>query len=109
MSTTANTNAPAKKTTATRVGLVESDKRTKTRKVVVANLLTHPKYGKIMRSRTVLHVHDEKNESVLGDLVEVAECRPISKTKRWTLVRIVQKGASMKFVGIEAPGKDKKD
>ncbi|CAN5785792.1 hypothetical protein BH11PLA1_BH11PLA1_22760 [soil metagenome] len=90
----------------TEVGLVESDKREKTRKVVVAHSSMHPKYGKIMRKRTVLHVHDEANESVLGDMVEVAPCRPISKTKSWRLVRIVRKGAAMKFHGVETPGKE---
>ncbi len=99
------TSSPAKKAPATKIGLVESDKRTKTRKVVVPNSMMHPKYGKILRTRTVLHVHDEKNESQLGDLVEVAPCRPMSKTKFWTLVRIVRKGASMKFTSVEAPAK----
>ena len=51
----------------------------------------HAKYGKTMRKRTVLQVHDEKNESHLGDRVEVAECRPISKTKSWVLVRVVER------------------
>lgn len=74
-----------------RVGMVESDKRDKTRKVVISFLAKHPKYGKYMRKRTVLHVHDEQNESRLGDRVEVAPCRPISKTKQWTLVRVVDK------------------
>lgn len=74
-----------------RVGVVESDKRDKTRKVVISFLAKHPKYGKYMRKRTVLHVHDEQNESRLGDRVEVAPCRPVSKTKHWTLVRVVEK------------------
>jgi len=64
-----------------RIGIVESDKRNKTRKVVIAYSGKHAKYGKYMRKRTVLQVHDEKNESHLGDRVEVAECRPLSKTK----------------------------
>lgn len=73
-----------------RVGIVESDGRDKTRKVSIAFSVMHPKYGKYMRRRTVLQVHDEKNESKVGDRVEVAECRPISKTKSWTLVRVVE-------------------
>ena len=96
--------AANKKPATTRTGIVESDKRDKTRKVVVANLSIHAKYGKIMRSRTVLHVHDAGNESKLGDLVEVTPCRPMSKTKRWALVRIVRKGAGLKFEGVQAPG-----
>ncbi len=78
-----------------RVGVVESDKRDKTRKVVISFLAQHPKYGKYMRKRTVLHVHDENNESRLGDRVEVAPCRPLSKTKTWTLVRVVDKSKEM--------------
>lgn len=74
----------------TKVGVVESDKRSKTRKVVLAYMAKHPKYGKYIRKRTVLHVHDEKNESHTGDIVEIVECRPISKTKQWRLVRIVE-------------------
>jgi len=72
-----------------KIGVVESDKTDKTRKVVVSFLAKHPKYGKYLRKRTVLHVHDEANESKLGDRVEVAPCRPYSKTKTWRLTRIV--------------------
>ncbi|MFM7053053.1 MAG: 30S ribosomal protein S17 [Planctomycetota bacterium] len=74
-----------------RIGVVESDKRSKTRKVVIAYSGKHPKYGKYVKKRSVLQVHDEKNESRLGDRVEVAECRPISKTKSWVLVRVVER------------------
>lgn len=73
-----------------KVGFVESDKADKTRKVVVSFQAKHPKYGKYMRKRTVLHVHDESNESKLGDRVEVAPCRPYSKTKTWRLLRVVE-------------------
>ncbi|MGP1272995.1 MAG: 30S ribosomal protein S17 [Phycisphaerales bacterium] len=75
----------------TLVGVVESDRADKTRKVVVSYMAKHPKYGKYVRRRTVLQVHDEQNESGLGDRVEVRECRPISKTKSWKLVRVVEK------------------
>lgn len=75
-----------------RVGVVASDKRSKTRTVVIAYSSKHPKYGKYVKNRSVLHVHDEKNESRIGDRVEIAECRPISKTKSWTLVRVVERG-----------------
>jgi len=87
--TTTSSKAPA-----TRIGIVESDQRDKTRKVVFPNPQMHPKYGKIIRKRTVLHVHDEHNESHLGDVVEVASCRPISKTKSWKLVRVIRNGAT---------------
>ncbi len=74
-----------------RVGVVESDGRDKTRKVAINYVVKHPMYGKYIRRRTVLHVHDERNESKRGDRVEIAECRPISKTKSWTLLRVLEK------------------
>lgn len=80
-----------KKATGTQIGVVESAKTDKTRKVVVSYRAKHPKYGKFVSRRTVLAVHDEHNESALGDRVEIAQCRPMSKTKRWRLVRIVDK------------------
>ncbi len=72
-------------------GVVASDKADKTIKVVVEYQQQHPKYGKILSRRTVLHVHDEKNEAQEGDLVEVAECRPMSRTKHHRLVKVVRK------------------
>jgi small subunit ribosomal protein S17 len=91
------TDAPAKAAAivSTKIGVVDTDKRDKTRKVVVNYLAKHPKYGKYTRQRTVLHVHDEKNESKSGDVVEVAPCRPLSKTKSWKLVRIVERRAEL--------------
>lgn len=76
-----------------RIGVVEGDARDKTRKVAIRYLVKHPKYGKYVRRRTVLHVHDQDNASRTGDTVEIAECRPISKTKSWTLVRVVERAA----------------
>ena len=76
------------------VGVVESDKRDKTRKVVIKYVMQHPKYGKYLRKRTAVHVHDEMNESKMGDRVEIAPCRPMSKTKKWRLVRVVERSAS---------------
>ena len=74
-----------------KVGIVASDASDKTRKVVINFSARHPKYGKYIRRRTVLQVHDEANESHKGDRVEVAECRPISKTKSWVLTRVIEK------------------
>ncbi len=85
MSDTATENKGAK------IGVVESDARDKSRKVVIHYKSKHPKYGKYVSKRTVLHVHDEKNESSMGDVVEIVQCRPISKTKSWKLNRIVEK------------------
>jgi small subunit ribosomal protein S17 len=70
-------------------GIVTSDKCDKTRRVEIERRFRHAMYGKIVRGRTVCHVHDENNESHRGDLVEIVECRPRSKQKRWELVRIV--------------------
>lgn len=85
------TTKTATQTVSTKVGVVESDKRDKTRKVVVSFLAEHPKYGKRMRRQSVMHVHDATNESRLGDTVEIAPCNPVSKTKRWSLVRVVER------------------
>src|SRR5436309_8801417 len=77
------------------IGMVTSDKVSKTRKVVFEYLDRHSKYNKYVKRQTVLHVHDEKNESRVGDQVEVMSCRPISKMKTWRLVRIVVKGTQI--------------
>src|SRR3954454_18879142 len=77
------------------IGMVTSDKVSKTRKVVFEYLARHAKYNKYVKRQTVLHVHDEKNESHLGDQVEVMSCRPISRTKTWRLVRIVTKSTQI--------------
>ena len=77
-----------------RVGVVDSDVRDKTRKVTIHYLVKHRKYGKYVRRRTVLHVHDEHNTSKAGDRVEIAECRPISKTKSWVLLRVLDAAAA---------------
>src|SRR5688500_4338338 len=72
-------------------GVVASDKGNKTIKVVVEYQTKHPKYGKYLKRRTALHAHDEKNDAKEGDTVEIAECRPLSKTKHHRLLRIVQR------------------
>ncbi|MEX2217883.1 MAG: 30S ribosomal protein S17 [Phycisphaerales bacterium] len=74
------------------VGVVESDKRAKTRTVVVQYQTRHAKYGKYMKRRTVIQAHDEANDSRSGDTVEIAPCRPISKTKTWKVIRVVTRG-----------------
>ena len=74
-----------------KTGVVTSDKRDKSCKVEINFLVKHDKYGKFVRRRTVLQVHDDNNEAGMGDTVEVAECRPISKTKSWVLTRVVEK------------------
>lgn len=76
------------------VGVVSTDGRDKTRRVVVSFKSKHPKYGKYVRQRSVLQVHDEANESRVGDTVEVEACAPVSRTKTWRLVRVVQRSAA---------------
>ena len=83
----------------TEVGIVASDKMNKTRRVVVERLVPHPKYGKMLRRRTVCHAHDESNASHKGDLVEIMETRPLSKLKRWRVVRVVRPGAQQALAG----------
>src|SRR5438876_4816467 len=73
------------------IGVVTSDKMHKTRRVEIARLVKHARYGKYIRRRTVCHVHDEHNEARAGDTVEIMETRPLSKTKNWRLVRVVSK------------------
>jgi len=77
----------------TATGIVTSDKRDKSLRVEIDRLYQHPRYGKIVRARTVCHVHDENNEAQQGDRVEIVESRPRSKTKRWELVRVLKKAA----------------
>ena len=72
-------------------GVVTSDKMNKTRRVEIPRLVKHARYGKYIRRRTICHVHDEKNESHIGDTVEIMESRPLSKTKHWRLMRVVSK------------------
>jgi len=73
------------------IGRVVSDKMDKTITVMIERRVKHPLYGKFIRRSTKLHVHDENNECKMGDTVEIKECRPMSKTKSWTLVRVVER------------------
>ena len=82
-------------------GIVTSDTMNKTRRVEVQRLVRHAKYGKFIKKRTVCYTHDEANESHLGDTVEIRESRPLSKTKRWTLIRILTKAPSRTVANLE--------
>jgi small subunit ribosomal protein S17 len=95
----ANTKKPARSPRKREVGIVASDKMTKTRRVIVERFVPHPKYGKLLRRRTVCHAHDEANTSHKGDVVEIMETRPLSKLKRWRIVRIVRPGAQQALAG----------
>lgn len=74
-----------------RVGVVASNKMEKSIVVSVERKVKHPKYGKFIKRTTKFTAHDEKNECSIGDLVKIMEIRPLSKTKRWRLVEIVEK------------------
>jgi len=73
------------------VGVVVSDKMNKTRVVVVEKFFRHPKYKKEVKKRKKFYVHDENNESKVGDVVRIMETRPLSKLKRWRLVEIIRR------------------
>ena len=75
----------------TRVGVVVSDKMDKTIVVAIADNVKHPKYGKVIKRTVKIHAHDEKNECGIGDTVKIMETRPLSKTKRWRLVQIIER------------------
>jgi len=70
-------------------GKVISDKMDKTITVMVERQVKHPLYGKFMRRSTKIHAHDENNECCIGDIVNITSCRPLSKTKTWSLVEVV--------------------
>ena len=75
-------------------GVVVSDRGDKTIRVEIEWSYKHPKYGKYLRKTTKFGVHDEKNEAKVGDTVEITECKPMSKTKTWRLVKVVEKAVA---------------
>ena len=82
-------------------GIVTRDKMSKTRRVEIQRLVRHPKYGKFIKQRTVCYAHDEANQSHLGDTVEIQESRPLSKLKRWRILRVVTKAPSRTVANLE--------
>lgn len=87
------------------IGVVTSDKCAKSRRVEIDRMVRHKKYGKIIHRRTVCHVHDEQNQSGVGDTVEIVECPPKSKLKRWELVRVVAKSSAVDIAAMRAAAK----
>lgn len=77
----------------TLTGVVISNSGAKSVKVAIDFKVRHPKYGKYVKRRTKFGVHDEHNQAAVGDVVEIAQCRPHSKTKSWRLVRVVEKSS----------------
>jgi small subunit ribosomal protein S17 len=94
------TQAPARQRTLT--GVVTRDSNAKTRRVDVQRLVKHPRYGKYLKERTICYVHDEANESRMGDVVEIVESRPLSKSKRWVLKSVLRK-APVKVAVADVP------
>ena len=83
-------------------GVVKSDKTDKTRRVEIPRLVRHPLYGKFIHKQTVCYVHDQENASSEGDLVEIIESSRRSKTKRWDLLRIIEKSTEVDVVALRA-------
>lgn len=86
-------------------GVVKTDKMQKSRRVEIPRLVKHPKYGKILHRKTICHVHDEQEESHVGDTVEIRECPPKSRLKRWELVRVVAKSTAVDIAAMRAAQK----
>ena len=74
-----------------RVGMVVSDKMNKTVVIAIEDNVKHPVYGKIIKHTLKVHAHDDKNECGVGDKIKIMETRPLSKTKRWRVVEIIEK------------------
>ena len=91
------------------VGIVTGDKMNKTRRVEIARLVRHPKYGKYIRRKTVCYAHDEENQSGIGDTVEIVESRPLSKLKRWDLVTVVSTSTAVDVAVLRAAAKEATD
>ena len=91
---TATATAGQRTARKTQIGFVSSRSGDKSIKVTIAYKTPHPLYHKVVNRQTVLHVHDEKNETKVGDKVEVMETRPISRLKRWRVVSVIQKAVA---------------
>jgi small subunit ribosomal protein S17 len=89
-----------------RQGVVTSNKMAKTIVVEVERLVRHPIYGKFVRRSTKLYAHDEKSEAAMGDVVDIEFGKPMSKLKRWRLVRVVRKGSAADPVPGAVEGRD---
>ncbi|SDR77786.1 30S ribosomal protein S17 [Opitutus sp. GAS368] len=84
----------------TLIGFVSSKMGDKSVKVTVPYKTPHPLYHKVINRKTVLHVHDEKNEAKIGDKIEVTETRPLSRLKRWRVIRVVEAAVGLDIVAV---------
>jgi small subunit ribosomal protein S17 len=93
-------NTQVEKNETTLTGRVVSNKADKTITVVIERLVKHPTYGKYVRRRTKLLAHDETNQCHEGDLVTIGQCRPLSKRKAWTLLKVVERATDAAPVSV---------
>ena len=98
---------PEKSKRRTAIGTVVSDKMDKTVKVAIDRLVKEPFYKKYIKRTTTMLAHDEKDECGLGDMVEIKEVRPISKRKKWLVVRVLKKGIGAGDTLLDEPESDK--
>ena len=91
MAETTNTATETRNLRKTRIGVVTSNKMTKTITVAVERKVKHPIYGKFVKKTTKFHAHDEKNEASIGDVVRIMETRPLAKTVSWRVTEIVER------------------
>ncbi len=99
-----STSSDTRNSRKTQIGFVTSRSGDKSVKVTIAYKTPHPLYHKVVNRQTVLHVHDEKNETKVGDKVEVMETRPMSRLKRWRIVSVVQ--AAVADIGVAISEQD---
>jgi small subunit ribosomal protein S17 len=93
-------STPARNSRKTLIGNVTSRSGDKSVKVTVPFKVPHPRYQKVINRKTVVHVHDEKNETKIGDKVEIMETRPISRLKRWRIIAILERAVVAEVVAV---------
>ena len=93
-------STPARNSRKTLIGFVSSRSGDKSIKVTVPFKVPHPRYQKIINRKTVVHVHDEKNETHLGDKVEIMETRPISRLKRWRVINVIERAVTADVTAV---------
>ena len=93
-------STPARNSRKTLIGFVSSRSGDKSIKVTVPFTVPHPRYQKIINRKTVVHVHDEKNETHLGDKVEIMETRPISRLKRWRVINVIERAVTADVTAV---------
>jgi small subunit ribosomal protein S17 len=93
-------STPARNSRKTLIGFVSSRSGDKSIKVTVPFKVPHPRYQKVINRKTVVHVHDEKNETHLGDKVEIMETRPISRLKRWRVINVIERAVTADVVAV---------